>query len=706
TECVRNIDCESGAVCELADEADETGCCIRKFCTLDEHCEENEYCDVRRGICVSEDTCDPANPGAVCQPGQFCVYQGGIPLCVDATEITPPDVCVVGTGKIYVRDGESVELQGSGSLTSGSLVPHAVFVYSSDVGTVAGSSLTGTCAGPDACSGTITINNAAGTTCGTADIVVFPTVDAANFRAVVFDAVTNAPVAATVALRVTGTADLVEATTDANGMATFAAVAQADVEAVSAFSSTHAWVTYLAPGKNDVALFVSKNPDETKVAGVKGKFNYDNVHTQGDIELGLAGMAISSQITELNFATILGEIADYEIEIEGVTQGPEVVPLPSGLGLGLTNTEIKEDFVVFGEPGKNILWALGGKVRLAEIGPIISSVTASDEISMGSILNSVLPFFATFDHAVVSDIEIDLQDRPAAPAEDQPVPYDQWPFQALEGADALDLNTLLGLNAEYNIPDLPCAPGALAGATCDRHTSGAVLLAGVLVPGRGIVPLGLTAGLDDPEDEGNEDGKIDTGAGKGKAILDYAPPHDGLEGNMQITIGIALDIDNLTSGGASASTITHVTDSYGTAANTFPTAFLEHQGGTWNATAKTFEHVVTGNADFYRINLDDGGTGDWNIYYGTGSVPTDAAPLDINTLRPAAFTGRDADMEIQAFGLGTGYTGAVPADFGALIEFNGTDFDNLVYYMGGWASTTCALVDAVKNPAPFCDIVQ
>jgi hypothetical protein len=455
----------------------------------------------------------------------------------------------------------------------------------------------------------------------------------------------------------------------------------------------------MAPGTNDLAIFAAKNPSTTSVAGVKGSFDFDNVSTNGDIKLGLAGMAISPQITELDFATILGEIADYEIELEGVTQGPQIVPLPSGLVLGLADTEIKGNYVAFGAPGKNLLWALGGKVRLADIGPIISSVTASDEISIGSILNSVLPFFATFDHGVVANLDLDEQTRPQPPAEGQPVDYAAWPFQEA----TVNLNILLSQGALYDVPGLPCAAGELDGATCARPTSGAILLSGVVVPGRGIVPLGLTAGLDDPTDTGMGDGVVTSdadGLNDGQLLVDYAPPHDGLEGNIHITIGIALDIDGLTTGGLSASTITHITDGYG-ASNSFPTAFLEHQGGTFDRTGGTFTHNVVGTADFYRLNLDDGGDGDWNIYF-----PSAASPIDINSLRPAEFTGRDQDLEVQAFILGMGFTGATPDIYGDLIEFNGTDFDKLVYYMGGWASTTCAVPDAENDPEPFCDITS
>ena len=89
-----------------------------------------------------------------------------------------------------------------------------------------------------------------------------------------------------------------------------------------------------------------------------------------------------------------------------------------------------------------------------------------------------------------------------------------------------------------------------AGACTDNaYSSGVVLLSGTIVPGQGMVPLGLTAGLDDPDTEDGTDqadGVIDHKPGlvgapaSGDVIVDFAPQHDGLEGNKLATLAIAL----------------------------------------------------------------------------------------------------------------------------------------------------------------------
>lgn len=717
SDCRRSIDCEAGQVCERENEEDEFGCCIQILCVNDTQCDEGEVCDLRRGICINENTCDPANPQAVCQPGEFCIYTDGLPQCVDAGEIPVPEVCTIAPNDIFARDGDAIELQASGALNSGALVPGATFTFASDLGTVTGNSLVATCDGPAVCTGTVTVSNANGTECGTADLTVYPTVPETDFRVLLFEQGTSAPLIADVAIKVTGEAELQTATTDATGAATFTGVAAGAVEAVSTFPDGHAWNTYLLPATNDVAMYTAKIADPTKVAGVKGNFNFDNVSTQGDIQLGLSGMSIGTNVTDLDFSTLLGEIADYEIELEGVTNGPEIVPLPSGLVLELGATDIKGDFVAFGEPGKGILWALGGKVRLADIGPIISSVTDTENVNVGSILSAVLPFFAKFDHAVVTGLDLVEQDRPAPPGPDQPVAFADWPFDELTGANAVNLNTLLGLSANYDVPVLPCVTGQGESPACtdNAYTSGAVLISGVIVPGQGIVPLGLTAGLDDPDDQDADDqvdGQLDykgeNTPGKGEAIIDYAPPHDGLEGNINVTLALALDINGLTEGSLAASSLVHITDSYGDTNNFPQSSFLEHQGGTFtrdNASpgTRTFAQNAVGTADYYRLNLDSD-DGEWNVYYAATALPTAEAPLDLNAIRPADKTGRDITVDVQAFRLGTGYSGITPAGFTELIEFNGTNFDNIVYYMGGWSSLTCEEPSA-ENAAPFCSTV-
>jgi hypothetical protein len=721
TECKKNIDCAQGAICEKADEADETGCCIQILCNGDEDCPDGKICDVRRGLCVPEGLCDPANPAEECAPGEVCIYVEGLPQCIDAGSVPSPDECTVSPSSIYAPAGSVVQVEAVGRTTAGALVPFADFTFASTVGTIdAAGQLTVACASPTngVCTGTVTATSATNSaaTCN-ANATVYAPPGATETRVVLFDQTSGLPISgAPAAVKTTGAAVSATVNTDANGAATFP-VAVATVEAISVFPPNHQWHTVLSPDSNDIAFYTVPVPDTENVTGVKGTFNFDNVSTQGDIKLGLAGMAIPAAITDLNFTTLIGEIADYPVELEGVTDGEQLVPLPSGLVLELGSSPIKGEFVVFGEEDSSILWAIGGKVRLAEIGPIISSVTAdTDNINVGSILAAVLPFFARFDHAVVTGLEVPAPaPRPAAPSEDAPVPYASWDFPELTGGDAVSLNTLLSQSASYTLPKMPCSPGKVSGAGCtdNAYASGAVVLTGVVVPGQGLVPLGLTAGLDDPDSEDGQDqtdGLVDWKATngnpnpppKGKVLLDYAPPHDGLEGNLFLTVALALDIDNLVEGQLGTSIVTHVTDSFADE-NAPQQDFLQHPGGSWTQATRTFVLEEAGEgAQFYRINLDDQNDAEWNIWF---DEPSLATSLDVGALRPSSITGRDLDADIQGFRLGSGYEdldgSLFPENLSSLLAFNGTNLNNLLYYLGAWVSTPC---DAASTdvPDPHC----
>ena len=728
---------------EVAAADDQFGCCVQLICDSNDDCEENEKCDFRRGICLPRDLCDPAadNGGRCdldgdgtpeadcCGAGQLCEYTGGVPVCVD----NPPAAadCFISLGGRVLAEaagdpeanpgtalaGQAIQLMATATDASGKLVPHATFTWT---GATDGA-FTGTCAGPDVCAATVTATS--GSASCDAAMTVYPTHTAGSHRVVAIDASTGAPIAGALATAYVGGA-LQQDTTDANGVAEFPAGA---ADNVSVFSDDHQWQTVMDPPE-DLVVITAPIANNNDVAGLKGDFDFDAVHTVGDIKLGLAGTAIPANVTELNFANILGDIADYNVDIEGVTDpGGQVVPLPSGLVLGLGNEPIKGEYVSFGQQGRNVAWALGGQVRLAEIGEIISSVAASDDVNVGAILGAVLPFFATFDHAVVSGgalADLSLSARPCnddgdcdgsavcaaghcaasgtgQPTEnDEPIAYDAWPFPEQQ----LRPDTLLAQSAVYDMPNLPCTPGGLSGSACQAvvaegspYASGVILLTGVLVPGVGLVPLGLTAGLDDPDDQDSNDlrdGVLDyTGDNapeSGTALIDYAPPHDGLEGSLFVTIAIAIDIDAIADSGGGdfgASVIMDMTPKYGDT-NTFSGGFLQSQGGTFTAgQAGQFAIAAKGTADFYSVNLDNGGDTEWNVWFSDANTPP-FTPADFHP-DPAAAAARFQHADVQAYRLGNGYGGTAPETMDDLFGFNGTNFDNMIFYMGAWSSESC-----------------
>lgn len=721
------------------DDGDTLGCCVQLVCLSSADCQDTEKCDIRRGLCVPKNLCDPAEvQGGQCENGPccaadkpFCEYVDGAPTCV----AEPPAAtdCFISAGgrpiATTVGDTEAapaithhnspIQLEAIGTDANGKNVPHAVFRWSGDGVDAASGVLTAPCAS-GVCPVTVTATSGDASCTGVVNVYAEVT---GGTRIVVVDQTTGEPIeGADVAAKVNGAFET--GTTDATGAFEFSGAA----ENVTAYPADYQWHTVVNPPP-DVIIYTAKTPTpatEDRVAGIKGTFDFSAVHTTGDIKLGLAGTAISSSITDLNFATLIGEIADYNVELEGLTdEGGQLVPLPSGLVLELGAEPIKGDYVTFGDPGKNIAWAIGGQVALARVGPIISSVSASDDVNIGAVLGGVLPFFATFDHAVITGLDLVEGDRPTPPADDSPTPFDQWPFDE----HVIKPNTLLSSSVSYTMPDLPCTPGGFNAGGCQAvaadgspFATGAVLLSGVVVPGIGLVPLGLTAGLDDPDDQDTNDqvdGKLDSdaenGPGKGEAIIDYAPPHDGLEGNLFISVAIALDINSIAStdtSGFGASIITHVTKKFG-ATNSFPQSFLESQGGTFTPAGDdglggAFVMNATGEgADFYRVNFDDGGDTEWNVWFDDAAAafaPGDFLPA--GDLVTAAARFKHAD--VQAFHLGSGYeqiSDVAPTSFEDLFAFDGANLDNLLYYLGAWSSEACKFQGhcedtAATAPAP------
>jgi hypothetical protein len=712
--CAIDRECGGGVICDKSNDGDDIpaaedplGVCVRVSCLNDSQCGEAEKCDIRRGLCIPENLCDPGAPDACPTAGEKCQYVAGIPTCA-----APPAAaeCIVTPALAYVSVGGTLQFEGVGTLADGKLAPHTTFTWAASAGAISATGVfTPAAAGQVTITGT-TANG--GATC-TATAKVAPAVSGTDLRITVIDIGTRQPVAnVPVAARVAG--ENRDGQTDQSGSFTFTGGAAAD--SVSAFPQNHQWHTIVDP-QNDVVVYTASTVNADFVDGVKGTFNFDKVKTRGDIKLGIAGGGINAAITDLNFNTLIGDFVPTTIELSGITDGPTEVELPEGLIIGLGQDDFKGEYAALSDKaGPGIAWALAGRVPLSKVGSIISSVSGGGEdLDFGAILGAVLPFFATFDHAIVTGLDF----TPAARTNGDPN------FEELTIAP----NTLLALSAEYSTPRLPCAPGAFgtgscdqdiflltegpaedetitvvttcpsplpAGATCEPtapFTSGAVLLSGVIVPGQGLVPLGLSAGLDVVGDE-DADGVMaqsgDYAPPPGTVLLDYAPPHDGVEGNLYVTVAIALDINQISSADdLGASIITKISRRLAAEDNTFTSGFLESQGGTFVPGESLTVQKKGSTADFYRVNFDDNGELEWNVWF-EGSEASPTITID-NLAQHSAVnvSARTVHADVQAFTLGTGYDGAAPEDFGDLFSFSGTNIDNLLYYLGAWSSESC-----------------
>ena len=80
---------------------------------------------------------------------------------------------------------------------------------------------------------------------------------------------------------------------------------------------------------------------------MKGHFNFDNVEGFGEVKMALAGTPISGNWINLDFETILGEIAGTPVDIPNVFTGSML--MPSGFTFEINDDPMKDYFVVFDE---------------------------------------------------------------------------------------------------------------------------------------------------------------------------------------------------------------------------------------------------------------------------------------------------------------------------------------------------------------------
>ncbi len=701
---------------------DDTGCCYLAFCLVDSDCEESEVCEPRRNICIPANLCDPMNPDPVCGANQECIYRDGVPQCVSASDTQlATDSCVISPKAITLVDGESIDV-GVAVRLAGSLNSSRSYALSvTGDSSVSGAVLTGACTGMIPCSQTLTASVGA-TTCSV-DVTVLPQHDdaSADMRVSVFRESDGLPFeGATIAIEQGG---LTTFETDSRGQVTIAGGAGA--AAVSFFHPDYNWVTYMSPSSNDIVFYVTPKSEKTKVTGVKGRMDFSRLTHNRDISsvsLGLAGLSVPENIIDLSFVDLLGEVAFYPFPIGAeLNVGIDEIPLGSGLHLDLASLEdpIKDYVVATGTPGDRLVWGLGGKILLDDmIEPIGDAVSdGQDDLNIGRLVSAFLPFFTKMDHFVDPSIgNVSAVTRPASPTTmgptgeyTLPLPYDQWPLDEV----TFTPDTFLSQEVLLQSPQMPCKQGSLTGANCARgYADLTASLVMSVVPGYGFVPLGISGATDVPSDGSDTaDGVVVQQLGsqaateKGSIRVDFAPPHDGLEGYPIAALNVALDFDALSKGEASASAVlAYYNDSFQSDSSFgFEQGFQQLQGGSFDRDTKQMSVNAVGANNLFRVSvngIDDAGDatpGSWSIYF-DANITT----MDLNTLKPARFAGRDDQAQIEAMTFGNGYAGATPLSYSDLVEFNSTNPNTLARYIGSWSIQSCTVDVEGDDWTPHC----
>jgi len=669
-----NDDYECECVCYQSGEdcsRDPGACCTGLACdiftnTCVDECESDADCtskDIpfaadlkcKNGVCDF----DHCNVNDDCEPGEAC-FNGD---CVTIPDCTELQGCTVLPGSAVTKQGTTAQFAATPYLTSGAVAPGFVFTWSSSDDNVAAVSAGVVTGGANDGSATITaaVDGCPNTTC-TAGVTNYGEVTQGS-RVVVVDELTNEPIEGA---SVTDGTETV--TTNAQGIAALTAVIETNNPAdVTVSKEDYNYVTMLAAESNDLIVHMGKlhhldfndDPPSHQAGGIKGKFDFGMIRCEPplktcDVSFGLGGLSIPGNLVNLNFDLLIGGMIKTQIELGGSN---EEIPLPSGLVLCLNQTCFKEFFTPTGIPGNRVAWGLGGKLDLADLidklGPIISG--GGDDIDIGSLVAGLLPLFANFYTAIVPDVDVvprpmvaDVNDIDDDDKTTEVPDYDNFPGQNMT------LKVGMDQTMTFNAPPIP-----------EGTYDGVIIIGGIIVRGAGLVPLGLSAGLDAVDADDIPDGVIDDPIVMNVADVAGRIP----EGQVQRVVialamnvaGLAGDTDTPTAIGGQVLFV----DSF-SGTHTLP-AFLEPAKATYAKDSGLLKVVETGSGHdyFQAIFTSDADDKNWHVLgefaAGDFTLPTDPDPQD----------PRNHGVSFIKIDLETG-------DYQGLVEFNDGNMGNLV----------------------------
>lgn len=599
--CSRDADCGAGA-CGAPSCACDDSICQPVVCSADVDCEIGEVC--WGGTCAAMPITASA---ATCriEPMRGVIREG----------VPAPPITV----KVFDRDGEPLPGLGVGS-------PDLTLV-SSDPSRGA-FDLAGVLRGGRV-AGTFAVTARIGGASCTASFVNFAALAPGEVRVIAVDELTG--------LTIPGATVRFEGPTPASrqtgldGEAIFSSSALPPVpRTVSVLHDDFTWLTLVGTSESDLLVPLRRSLTPDRAGGFVGRFD-ERAFDPALLNAGLAGMSIPGNLVDLSFTILLGPVGRFDVELGGARK----VDLPQGIVLGLGNTWFKPGFQALGLPGSCedeaatrdgscgtwSAWGLAGGMPLEEL-PIDQLTSGGNSLDVGQVLAHLLPHVRRFHSAVVRDVEFERV--PARVVGGEPVP-DTARFAHLDLAPT----TRLGLGASVSIPELPVASG--------RVLDGVIVLAGSLAPGRGLVPLGFTAGIDAGIAAGGAPTRkvIEPGGSAGKLQLRLAPAHGGLEGSPFAVVAMAVNFTGLMeeeggctvadrSGCASLAALVALQDRFGHRTDlNFPAGeFLGFaDGASFDPATREFRlnGGATGDPDLMRLTLGSGAR-KWTLYFPAGTT--------------------------------------------------------------------------------------
>lgn len=553
--CLSSGNCPVATICNLPTDplyepSAETGICLKVTCDTDADCDGGKVCSLEK-LCKTP----------VCQVDGDCT---GGDLCIAGACAPPPDVADVATCEVVTKsgviaEGESRSLAAIAKSAGGAVVPGVSFEWSSsDAAVVSVDGAVATGGQTDGAAILTASVQGASTACdGEVALTNYAAVGADEMRVVTVIDGSGLPLEGATVVVMAG--DEARATTDAAGVATFSGLTP-PVEWVTVVKAGYEYVTVIEPGTDDVFLPVPAATRPDTAGGFRGIIDISQTD-RGDIQVGFAGPALPTNLLDFGLEALVGDLIPTEIEAPELSldlTGPDAVELPGGLLASLGPNRFMADgsgprcqgvtvssgqlgcFLARAPEGRTAGWALAGQLKLKDITPIISTVSdvlgGEGDLPIGDVLVSVLPLLRNLSHAIVASLDITYH-----PTVDGEADYSR--YQRVD----MTASQELGVLSVVDVPDLPGSATDCADA--------AIILGGAILDGRGLVPLGVTAGLDTLDENESADCRVAGiaeafGSGSadtqdGQMALSLAPLHGGAEGSETFLLLVAADSEEL-----------------------------------------------------------------------------------------------------------------------------------------------------------------
>ena len=702
--------CASGLGCEC-----DEGKCVGSLCSADIDC-GTQVC--RSGVCVDAPA---ASTVATCTviPDFVVLKQGEKTRFWVSTWDAAKNPVVVKTGITWSAVGATVTV---GAATTGA---SAEFTGGTPNATIE-QAVKASVGGKDCFAKVQVLSNAA-PAAGTINVIVTDELSGRPIPAasvLASDPTTGAAIGAAVA-------------TGANGF-----VNVPGLPATATVTVFHADYNYLTIANYDLAggsrflSFVLRRNQVDKYGGYKGTFN--NVPATSNVHAGIAGASLAGSITDLSFSQLLGPTIPTRVKIGTAIDQPDV-PLPAGIYLGFTDQVIKKDIsaqglagvcvtaagapdeaaIASGSCGTRTAWALAGDVPLGDL-PIDAVAGGLNSIDFGKVLSRIIPIFKKFNSSLVRDVQFTLKTTPKDA-------NGKYRFSEVDGGlpDFTVANhhffqtgvpttteVPLAFNLVAKVPDLPKFK--------NTYVDAAVLLGGAIVPGRGVVPLGIGAAVNTDSTPAKTDPQSEL-VTPGLVTLRMSPTHHGIEGSDYGVVALGLSLKSITDASAGLATSAifwRVKDNalkfdpkgttpidLGTSFPGFPESakynFTNTAAGGVGPRSFKFASATEASgagAALTRVVFTDEADHRWVVYLDPAqatvgfTLPTPAGTFSDRTFFTGMTTGARSPFLVQQIRLNdnpainsTGAITGAAITFKQLVEFNSTNADRMVDFTTGFS---------------------